>query len=272
MTAPSEAVARAPGPGVCYVYGIVPEETAATADLRQLKPVGQTEAGEQVRFVRHRGTAAVISEVSADRPLGRPNDLRAHAQILDTLASGFAPVLPFRFGAVLRDEQAVADELLAPYHDDFLLAMEDLAGHAQFSLRARYELDTVLAEVLEEQPEVQRLREELRGLSEEAGYYQRIRLGEIVDHALAAKRQQDAAEIEQRLAPLAVAVTFSEPSTGEGVADAAFLVEQGGSRAFEKAAEGLARHWRGRVRCRLLGPLAPYDFAPGILDELTKEA
>ncbi|MGA5701474.1 GvpL/GvpF family gas vesicle protein [Peterkaempfera bronchialis] len=247
----------------CYVYGIVLERTAAEAHPDRLHGVADT--GGQVTSVRHRGIAAVVSDIPTDRPLGRPDDLRAHARVLDTLAAGFDPVLPFRFGAVLRDSQAVVDELLEPYHDDFLGALESLADRAQYSLRARYELDTVLPEVLEEVPEARRLREEVQGLSEEAGYDRRIRLGEIVSEAVARKRELDAREIERVLAPLATAAAFTETTTAEGLADAAFLVERRRSEAFEAAAEELAGRWYGRVRLRLLGPLAAYDFAPELM-------
>ena len=46
----------------------------------------------------------------------------------------------------------------------------------------------------------------------------------------------------------------------EGLVNASFLVEDERRTAFEQAAEELAKYWNGRVRLRLLGPLAPYDF------------
>ncbi|MEV1069756.1 GvpL/GvpF family gas vesicle protein [Streptomyces sp. NPDC050263] len=241
-----------------YIYGVVRGAEAVTV-VEGLPAVGRAEA--QVTYVRHRGIAAVVSEVAADRPLGTADDLRAHAQVLDSLAAADATVLPFRFGTVLPDEKAVADELLACGYDAFMAALDRLEGSAQFTLRARYVHDEVLREVLAEQPEAQRLRDELNSMPEDAGYYRRIQLGQLMAEAIADKRDSDSVEIDRCLAPFAVAVTPGEPAAAEAVADVSFLVERERRPAFEQAAEDLARRWYGRIRLRLLGPVAPYAFA-----------
>jgi hypothetical protein len=246
----------------CYVYGIVPEDRS-DRPLGDLPAVGDPEA--EVTLVRHYGQAAVVSEVSTGKALGTPEDLRAHARVLDALAADSSPVLPFRFGTVVRDSAAVTDELLTEGHDDFARALDRLQGRAQFTLRARYVQDQVLREVLTEQPEARRLREELNGLPETAGYDQRIQLGQLIMDTIAAKREVDALEIDRRVAPFALATTTSDPSSAEGLANASFLVEDERRGDFEQAAEELAKRWHGRVQLRLLGPLAPYDFVSDAL-------
>lgn len=260
------STSRAPGTeSGRYVYGVV-RGPGATRVVEGLTAVGSAEEradtkATKVTYVPYGEIAAVVSEVSADRPLGTPDDLRAHAQVLDSLAAESVPVLPFRFGTVLRDDRAVTDELLAGGHDDFATALDRLEGSAQFTLRARYVQDAVLREVLAEQPEAQRLRDELNSMPEEAGYYRRIQLGQLLAEAITAKRDSDSAEIDRCLTPLAVAVIPDEPAAADAVADVSFLVERETRPAFEQAAEDLARRWHGRIRLRLLGPVAPYAFA-----------
>jgi hypothetical protein len=162
------------------------------------------------------------------------------------------------------------NELLADYEEGFEAALGELAGCAQFTLRARYVADQVLREVLEEQPEVVRVREEVRALPGDSGYYQRIRLGELVAQSMENKRRADSALIVDRLAPFAEDVTSAAPNSGEAVVDASFLVTRDQLVAFETAAERLARDWDGRVRLRLLGPLAPYDFATTVMSDLQR--
>jgi hypothetical protein len=242
----------------CYVYGVVAEPDASER-IGELPPVGaEPDAG--IGYVRHGGIAAAVSAVSTQRPLGTPEDLRAHARVLDTLAATGAPVLPFRFGTVLDDEQVVADNVLTSGHDAFTAALERLRGRAQFTVRAEYEQDAVLREVLAERPDLVELRDALAGLPQEAGRYERVRLGELVAEAVAAKRAVDAAELERRLSPAADAAVVKEPVTEDGVADGSYLVSDTLRAGFEQAAEELARRWHGRIRLRMLGPLAPYDF------------
>ncbi|MEU8871062.1 GvpL/GvpF family gas vesicle protein [Streptomyces javensis] len=241
----------------CYVYGVVMDDRPDES-VKDLPAVGDPEA--PVTLVRQGGQAAVVSEVPVDKPLGTPEDLRTHARVLDHLAAQGSPVLPFRFGTVVRDTAAVADELLAEGHDDFARGLDRLRGRTQLTVRARYDQDAVLREVVTEQPEARRLRDELRGLPEDAGYEQRIELGQLVMDSIAAKRSVDALELDRRLAPYALGSVSEEPASPEGLINASFLVEDAKRQAFEEAAEELAARWHGRVRMRLLGPLAPYDF------------
>ena len=113
-----------------------------------------------------------------DRPLGTRDDLIAHERVLDTVAERTA-VLPMRFPAVV-EEQGVVDELLAPNQDRFVEALARLDGLAQFTLKGRYEQDAVLREIAEADPKIMALRERVRELPEDASYYDRIRLGELV--------------------------------------------------------------------------------------------
>ncbi|WP_405998907.1 GvpL/GvpF family gas vesicle protein [Streptomyces sp. NBC_00829] len=264
MTA-DEVGTAPPVEGACYVYGIVPEPTDRVPAL-DLPGLGDPEA--QATFVRHRGIAAVISTVPTDRPLGSPEDLHAHARVLDTLAASTTAVVPFRFGTVLPDVRTVVEELLEEGRDDFAEILKRLHGQAQFTLRARYVQDAVLREVLGESPAVARLRENVATKDEDASYYLRIELGRAITDAISCKRQTDTAEIQRRLAPFAVATVHAEPSVAEGVVSASFLVPQDKWATFEQAAEELAVHWHGRIRLRLLGPLAPYDFVDEAASEI----
>jgi hypothetical protein len=59
-----------------------------------------------------------------------------------------------------------------------------------------------------------------------------------------------------------VSTVANPPGQPEDLINAAFLVERERVRVFEDAVEDLGRDLIGRVRLRLLGPLAPYDFVP----------
>lgn len=244
----------APAVTACYVYGIVPSGAVLPDGL-----TGIGDGHSPVTLVPYGDVAALVSEYDRDRPAGTRGDLLGHETLLDTLALQ-GPALPMRFGAVLSDTDAVVEELLAPYHEHFAAVLAELEGHIQYTIKGRYVEEPVLAEVLAEEPEVARLRERTRQLPDDAGYYDRIRLGELVVHALARKREADGQLLAETLGMYASAVSVHEPGGEQEIANTAFLVPHGRREAFENAVEDLARQWAGRVRVRLLGPLAPYDF------------
>jgi hypothetical protein len=214
-----------------------------------------------VSTIAHGRIAAIVSDVPIDRPLGVRGDLVAHETVLDSVAAQ-AAVVPMRFPAVV-EEHAVVDELLAPNEDHFLALLDDLEGRAQFTLTGRYEQDAVLREVLEGDEEIRALREKVRELPEDASYYDRVRLGELIVRALEERRETEGADIVDRLEPFAVATVTNQLAAPEDVVNVAFLVDRERQEEFENAVEDVGKDLAGRVRLRLLGPVAPYDFIPG---------
>jgi hypothetical protein len=238
-----------------YVYGLIKADTAVPDGLTGLGPSGR------VSTIAHGRIAAIVSDVPIDRPLGVRGDLVAHETVLDSVAAQ-AAVVPMRFPAVV-EEHAVVDELLAPNEDHFLALLDDLEGRAQFTLTGRYEQDAVLREVLQGDEEIRALREKVRELPEDASYYDRVRLGELIVRALEERRETEGAAIVDRLEPFAVATVTNQLAAPEEVVNVAFLVDRERQEEFENAVEDVGKDLAGRVRLRLLGPVAPYDFIPG---------
>ncbi|MEO3785467.1 GvpL/GvpF family gas vesicle protein [Actinocorallia sp. B10E7] len=254
MTTEREEGGTATANPVCYVYGVIP----ADAELPEaLEGTG----GGEVFLVEVGDVAAVVSEFLPSGPLGSRDDLLAHEGVVAAVAE-HTTVLPLRFGAVVTTADAVAEEMLNPHHDWFVSVLEDLKGRHEFVVIGTYVEETVLREVLEEQPEVRRLQQTTRDMPEDAAYYDRIRLGELIVQALEQKRQADTDALTETLSPHALAVSPREPKDEETAADVAFLVDDDGRARFEQEVDELGERWDGRIRLRLLGPLAPYDFVP----------
>jgi hypothetical protein len=238
-----------------YVYAIVPADVEPT---RTAKGVGDPPG--KIEIIKHNDIAALVSEVDTSKPLGRPEDLSAHSELLDGAAAE-APVLPLRFGAVLGDQDAVVRELLEPYHDEFASALGELEGRAEYVVRGRYVDEAVLSEVLSENEEAAELRKQIRQTGDEdATRDARIRLGELVNEAISRKREADTAAVGDALADVAVASNVREPTHEMDAAYVALLAETSKQTELEKAVSKLAKDWEGRVNVRLLGPMAPYDF------------
>jgi hypothetical protein len=249
---PPENSQRQNGRVGCYIYGILPQDV-------ELTPTSRGIGDRDVRLVRHGEIAAMVSEIALDTPIGTPEDLTAHQRLLDAAATE-TPVLPIKFGAVLSSEDDVAEGLLAANHDEFWQALKELEGRVEYLLKARYVERAVLGEIVSENPDAARLRDEVRGEAEEASHAARVRLGELINEGITAKRAADTRAAIEALTPYAVAGNEREPTHQEDAAHVAFLVETDMAERFEEAASELARKWHDRANVRLLGPLAPYDF------------
>src|SRR5881227_3193193 len=164
-----------------YVYGVVrADELPAVAT--------DGVAGTSVELLEHDGLAAVVSKLPAREFRVKRRDLQRHLQVLEE-AFAEATIVPCPFGTVVLSERR--DELLA--------ALERLEGEVQLNVKAVYDEEELLRELVQLDPELERLRIATKRLGD-AGYYEQIRLGELIAAAVSQRRETDASRLLGQLA------------------------------------------------------------------------
>lgn len=234
-----------------YVYGIVEATSAA--------PRGRGIAGAPVRLVVGEDAAALVSEIRADRVrLGR-DEVLVHSRVLErALAKG--PVLPMRFGVIMDDAKEVRERLLEEHGSELRAQLTEMEGKVEIRIRAAYEEESLLREVLREHPQIATLRTSVAGRPEDASYYERIRLGELVAAAIERHREIDAHAIIDAVSAQALAVVAGEPRHERVVVQASFLVEQRRLAEFNAIVDQVADSYGGQIRFKYTGPLPPHSF------------
>ena len=221
-------------------------------------PKGKGIGGRKPRHIESSGLAAIVSEVTPPVRAGR-QELATHAAVLQrALESG--PVLPMRFGVVMPGEDAVRDELLDPYAEVLGEQLQELTGTVELHLRATYEEQALMRDVVAGDRRIAALSRELRGASADATYYAQIELGERVAQAVEGAAARDRAEMLSALEPLCLAVSVSDPPHEQVACDAAFLVEDARLADFDRAVDELGRRYDGRIRFAYTGPHPAYNF------------
>jgi hypothetical protein len=238
--------------GAVYVYGIL-----SRSDARGLPVAGVK--GSSVRTVAHGELAALVSDLDGET-LSAAREVRAHWRVLEETAKD-ATVLPVRFGTVMESDRAVRAGLLELNAETLAGLLRELAGRVQLSLKGHYDEKPLLREVVAGSRPIAKLRERVRALPDEAGYYDSIRLGELVAAEVARRREDDARLVLDRLEPLAVATRAQPASRPDTAFDLAFLVERDDLDAFSRAVVEVGDELGDRIRIRYVGPLPPYSFA-----------
>lgn len=238
-----------------YVYGVVPRDAALDLSTTGI------EGGGPPRLLRGARAAAIVADVP-DEPIRTTRaNLHGHADVL-TEAAQRATVLPMRFGVVFPGEQQVQGALLEEREKSLEALLSEYEGKVEVTLRGSYEdPDSILREAIASDPEIARLREETRNLPEDATYYARIRLGELVAAAVEARRSADERRILERLEPLAAAVSPDRELPERVVLNVAFLVDRGRLGDFDRAVDAIAGEHAGAMRFSYAGPLALHNFA-----------
>jgi Gas vesicle synthesis protein GvpL/GvpF len=211
------------------------------------------------RWIAHHDVAALASDADESSRIAS-KALRRHWRVLEEVAVT-TTILPVRFGTAMTGDEAVIGEFLAPSYESLAASLENMAGKVQLTVKGVYEEGALLRGVVERTPAIARLRERVKRIPEAAGYYDRIRLGEMIAAAVEQARGADTARVLERLSPLAVATSREAPSSVNSAIDAAFLVERARIEEFSRGVAEVGRELGQRVRLRYVGPLPPYSFA-----------
>jgi hypothetical protein len=254
---PTEGSARAGVDLVWFLYGVVQSGSPVPHDLTGLD-------NRPVVLLEHGRVAAVATQIAIERSTGKGVDLLAYHSVLDALAHDRRPVLPVLFGTVLPDEPSIIDQFLAPDEAVFDERLRHLENRSQFVLQAVYDEQHILSEVVSANREVADLRARTKDLPEDTAYGERVRLGELVGREVDARRHVDSASVLEQILPVTDAHVLRPVSGLERVVDAAVLVHDQRREQFEHRLEVLAEELHPRVRLRLMGPTAAYDFTGGV--------
>lgn len=233
----------------CFFRGAEPETFTSK---------GMGERGDPVVTMHYKDLGAVVStSPEAEYDSSRRHMLN-HTKVLEEVMERHS-ILPVRFNTIAPDKETV-EKLLAARYEELIGELERMEGKVEMGLKALWYEGVVFDEILNERPDIRALRDSLQGKSPERTYYERIKLGELVDEAVRNKRSIDEDLVLTTLSPLAVATKANDNFGDRMVVNAAFLIERSREAEMDKAIQELDRRQAQRMLFRYVGPVPPYNF------------
>jgi hypothetical protein len=216
------------------------------------------ERGDPVVTVHYKDLAAVVStSPEAEYDSSRRNMLN-HTKVLEEVMERHS-ILPVRFNTISPDRETL-DKLLADRYDELLAELARMDGKVEMGIKALWYEGIIFDEILAERSDIRQLRDSLQGKAPEKTYYERIKLGEMVEDAVRRKRSLDEDLILTTLSPFAVQTRANETFGERMIVNAAFLVERTREPEMEAAIRALDVQQTQRVLFRYVGPVPPYNF------------
>jgi hypothetical protein len=237
-----------------YMYCII-----RCSEPIQLTNLGIGERGDIVHTVHFEDLAAVVSNSPVIEYDSSRRNMMAHTLVLEEVMRDFT-ILPVRFGTVAPSVEAIQEKLLKRRFGEFHGLLQQMEGRVELGLKAFWYEDVIFNEIVEENPPIRRLRDSLMGRPSEETYYERIRLGEMVEAAMWKKRDEDAEKILTPLRPLVYETRANKVITDRMVLNAAFLVDEAHQSDFDMAVEKLDEEMEKRLIFKYVGPVPPYNF------------
>ena len=237
-----------------YLYCIV-----RCREPRTFETLGMGERGDVVHTINFEDLAAVASDSPEARYDNTRRNMMAHMRVLDEVMADHT-VLPIRFDSVAPGPDAVREQLLKARYRELSAMLDGMEGRIEMGLKAFWYEDIVFQEIVQDNPTIRRLRDGLAGRQLEETYYDRIRLGELVEAELKGRRGRDAESVLERLRPLAEKAQVNATITDHMVVNAAFLIARERETEFDATVRALDADMGRRLLIKCVGPVAPYNF------------
>lgn len=240
----------------CYIYGII-----GTSHRREFGPLGIGGRGDSVYTLPYQNIAAIISSAPITKyPVTRENML-THSRVLEKAAEE-ATVLPVRYSTLAENEEMIIEKLLKTRYQEFIDLLQAMTGKRELGMRARWkDLNATFAELVEENRNIKALKEaSLNEKNEQRQYASKIKIGELVQQALAEKKKREARELIQALRPLSLDYREKEIYGDMNIVNAAFLVEKEKERAFDQKINELETMDQERKQLKYTTTAVPYSF------------
>ena len=235
-----------------YLYGVIKRDTSRY-------PLNL----DSLTTVTYQNLAAVVEEKEVKDYLHLPKEetikeLISHQQIIEKIME-YSPILPVKFGTVLKDDQEVRSVLeKGLFLKNILREME-----------GRIELDLVC--FWNEAKAAQMAYQKSSRVRSLATSEDKITLGKLIADYLAGKREKLSNQILKTLKKEAVASCSHALADVNMLLNQAFLVEKEQEEAFNHTLNQLDSKFADLLNFRLVGPLPPYSFATLVVDSLDEK-
>jgi hypothetical protein len=242
-----------PDPGQ-YIYCII-----RCPEPHEFNTRGIGEQGALVHTINYKDLAAVVSDSPMVEYDNSRRNMMAHSAVLDEVMLDHT-ILPVRFGVVSPNVKSIREQLLQRRYAEFDRLLRKMEGKVELGLKAFWYEDVVYREIVDTNPAISQLRNALVGRTPEETYYERIKLGELVEKAMNKLRESDVERILGALRPLAGETRVNPVITERMVLNAAFLVERAGEPMFDQAVQQLDAELGKRMIFKYVGSAPPYNF------------
>lgn len=235
-----------------YIYGII-------AAKRNFDP---TKICRDLYTVHYNDIAAVVGKSPTVRYEVTKERLLAHEHVLRGVLKDRV-IVPMGFG-IIADSDDDVKKILKTAYVEFKSALKKIDDKIQVDVRALWDANKIMADILGQDEEIRRLKETVAAKPPDESYDDKIELGKKVKLALDEKKDAYIKDIHDVLSEL---LDYPQDFRQNKLLDekmimnTSFLVPRGNEKAFYDKLDELEKKYGEQVEFRAAGPLPAYNFA-----------
>lgn len=180
-----------------------------------------------------------------------------HQKVNEELLKDY-DIIPMAFGMVAEDEKELAS-ILGRAYLQFKRALKRVEHKAEFAVHAFWEEKAMLNDLVNNNPDVKRFREEAKFAGKVRAA--RIKLGKLVMELVKAQKGYFGKEIEERLKGCSCDIKQEKLRGEDMILNLALLVDKSREEELDKEMQGLGNTYKDKLRFKYIGPMPPYSFA-----------
>jgi len=240
-----------------YLYCLIKER-----EPKKFNILGQD--GEAVYTINEGNLAICVSDTSKEEYSFIKEHLTGHQKVIEEVMREGYDVLPVRFGTVAQNTEDIKEKILKAKRKELLETFPIAEGRVELGLRAIWkDMPAIFQEIVRENPEIQRARRE----AQKNPFQMKVAsVGELVQKAIDAKREEEAQRILSPLKKLAVDFKERELLRSKDVTKdsmiliSAFLVSKENEKEFDKGVEAFIKEYDKRIKFIYVGPIPLFNF------------
>ena len=235
-----------------YLYGIFPPSGPKSIEAKGLDK-------QPIYSHTVEGFTFLYSEAQQSRYLASRRNLITHTKVLEeAMEKGHRTLLPLQFGLIVPDWETVVQDLLSHQGETLQNLFKKLDGKREVSLKIYWETDVELNALLDENPSLKARRDNLEGKN--LSMDEVIGIGQALEQAMEARKQEVIAQFEEALFPFAFEVRQNDILTETMIYNTAFLISWESEPEFGEKVEAIDAQFAPRLKIRYNNFTPPYNF------------
>jgi len=236
-----------------YIYCIVQNGNSI-----HFGPLGIGGRGDNVYTVGFKDISAVVSNSPIKKYSSTRENFISHERVIEEVMKDYT-VLPVRFATITEDEEKIKKILEKEYHK-FKSLLEKMKGKKELGLKAIFKEEVIYKEIVDKYEEIKKLKEVLASKPSQTTYYQRIKIGKMVEAALEKEKEIYKKDILEALSSLAVEIKFNDTYGEQMIINSAFLVNEEKEKEFDQEVEEIHAKYGEKIKFKYVGTLPPFNF------------
>ncbi len=250
-----------------YIYCIINEDRDQKFNCLGIN-------NREVNLVHYKDIAAVVSNtpvINFDRLDKKElvNYVAIHQKVNEEVMSAKGgsrriagkdyDVVPMAFGIIAPTADEVL-RILEKAYLQFKTALKKVAGKAEFVVQICMDKKEFLNELININPEIQKLKKEVLLKGGIWGLPAKLKLGKLIQEKSEVMRRLYIKDIETFLRKLFFDFTLNKLIEDEMIANFSFLIERAKELKLDRKMQELGKKYERKLRFKYIGPMPPYSF------------